>query len=259
MNTLYAAMNTLMTNFQRSLFAAGLLIAAGIGNTHAAENPLKLIELFTSHGCSSCPSAEKLAGELQAADADLVLIEYHVDYWDTLVHGSDGSFVDPFSNSEYSDRQRLYNRVGLRGRPGVYTPQAVINGRIAAVGSDKRRISKALAQGTQSAMAIDIVTNDADSLIIKVTGSDADRKLAEGAEILLVDIIEKTVTEITGGENRHKVLTNHNVATAIKRLGRVGNDADISFTVPRPANNMGCIVLVQDVGLNPVFAAAQCP
>ena len=255
----YKDMNRQTSHLHRWASAFGLLLCLAFNNSQAADKPLKLIELFTSQGCSSCPPADELAGKLQEADEDLLLIEYHVDYWNSLIHGRDGNFVDPYSKPEYSDRQRMYNRVGLRCRPGVYTPQAVINGRVAAVGSDKRRITKALNYETRSVMSIDITAADNDSLAIKVTGSEADRALANGADVWLVSFIDKVDTEITGGENRYKTLTNHHVATDVKRLGRVSANADLSFRVAKPTENNGCVVLIQGAELNPVYAAASCP
>ena len=62
-------------------FVAGLLIAsstlASAGDTRA------LLELFTSQGCSSCPAADKLLGEL-AVDPSLVVLSVPIDYWDYL-------------------------------------------------------------------------------------------------------------------------------------------------------------------------------
>src|SRR5437867_11599071 len=46
-----------------------------------------LLELFTSEGCSSCPSAEAWLSKLKAEPRlwkDFVPIAFHVDYWDRL-------------------------------------------------------------------------------------------------------------------------------------------------------------------------------
>jgi len=96
----------------------------------AASNGPVLVELFTSQGCSSCPPAEALLKELTQTPG-VVAIEWHVDYWDTLVHRG-SSWKDPFSNAAYTARQRAYNRA-LRGTSGVYTPQAVIGGQYETV------------------------------------------------------------------------------------------------------------------------------
>ena len=62
-------------------FVAGLLI---VSSTFASAGEARgLIELFTSQGCSSCPAADKLLGEL-AADPSLVALSVPIDYWDYL-------------------------------------------------------------------------------------------------------------------------------------------------------------------------------
>ena len=91
----------------------------------ADESPLVVAELFTSQSCSSCPPAEALFSELADQD-NLLTIEWHVDYWDTLIHGG-SKWKDRYSEKEYTARQRDYN-ASLRGTRGVYTPQAIING-----------------------------------------------------------------------------------------------------------------------------------
>jgi hypothetical protein len=42
-----------------------------------------VVELFTSQGCSSCPPADRLIGEL-AGDPSLVVMSIPIDYWDYL-------------------------------------------------------------------------------------------------------------------------------------------------------------------------------
>ena len=63
-----------------------------------------VIELFTSEGCSSCPSAEKYAEEL-AKDTNNIIVSYHVDYWNRL------GWVDAFSSKEFSQKQ-YYDKEG---------------------------------------------------------------------------------------------------------------------------------------------------
>lgn len=226
----------------------------------SAPGTLKLIELYTSHGCSSCPSADELLGELLAADDQLMALEFHVDYWNDLVHGNKGNFVDPFSKPEFSLRQREYNAAALAGRPGVYTPQAVINGRFATVGSNRRHITKALNRNVEQMLTITVsADDDPDSLKISVTGSSARIEELAGTDISVARYIKKAQTMITGGENSEKTLTNHHIATSLTKLGEVSGSVDMIFTITRPADNEGCVVMVQKDALTPVYAAAECP
>lgn len=245
---------------KQAIFIASLAILTGGG--HAAEKgSLKLIELFTSHGCSSCPSADALLGDLLEEHEDLMALEYHVDYWNSLVHGGDGSFTDPFSNADNSMRQREYNHAKLAGRPGVYTPQAVVNGRSASVGSNKRHIVKALAVEAKQSLSI-LIDNDnqnADSLRVNISGDASQLEELQGMDIRLVNYIDEATTEITGGENRHLTLVNHHVVMEVASLGEISANGSLSFEIPRPATGEGCVVLVQEDALTPIFAAAECP
>src|SRR3954465_5666952 len=102
----------------------GIRVATANAKDPAAPAPAKtgvaVVELFTSQGCSSCPPADKLMGEL-IRDPSLVAFTLPVDYWDSL------GWKDPLADPRNSERQRAYARV--RGERGVYTPQMVINGR----------------------------------------------------------------------------------------------------------------------------------
>ena len=102
-----------------------------------AGEPRAVVELFTSQGCSSCPPADKLIGEL-AHDPSLVALSLPVDYWDYL------GWKDTLALHGNSNRQRDY--AVTRGDREVYTPQAVINGVVHALGSDKSAIEQAIAR-----------------------------------------------------------------------------------------------------------------
>ena len=60
------------------------------------------------------------------------MLSEHVDCWNNQ------GFYDPFSSSQFSERQRSYP--GFR----IYTPQAMVDGRVDAVGSDRSAIETAV-------------------------------------------------------------------------------------------------------------------
>ena len=233
--------------------------------------PGRVVELFTSHGCSSCPRADRLLGELIEADPSLVALEYHVDYWNSLVHGNAGNFVDPYSDAEWSLRQRSYEGLSLDGRPGMYTPQAIVDGGYAAVGSDERRLREALATPPSGKAPRIAIEREGDALLVRVEnvaiGEGAGREpgrraepVPETGEVALVRFIERTETEITGGENRGRVLVNHRVVTAVEPLGSIAPDGSLTAHVEAPRDaGRGCAVLVRHGERRARLAGRLCP
>ncbi|MEE8172784.1 MAG: DUF1223 domain-containing protein, partial [Alphaproteobacteria bacterium] len=120
------------------------------------DEPLIVVELYTSQGCSSCPAADAFLGELLAMRDDVLGLEFHVDYWDNL------GWKDIFSSAESTARQRAYAK--SLGLAYVYTPQMVINGSANEVGSDKMAVITAIENARKSsATHLDIsVVQDAD-------------------------------------------------------------------------------------------------
>ncbi|MDH5325221.1 MAG: DUF1223 domain-containing protein [Gammaproteobacteria bacterium] len=90
----------------------------------SSQEQVRLLELYTSEGCSSCPPADRWLRQLRQDPAlwqTLVPVAFHVDYWNYL------GWQDPFSQARFSQRQRQYARHGYAG--SVYTPGFFLNGR----------------------------------------------------------------------------------------------------------------------------------
>src|SRR6266851_3411915 len=133
----------------RCRYASASLIAGLLITTYgiARAEPRALLELFTSQGCSSCPAADKLLGEL-SGDPALVALSVPIDYWDYL------GWKDTLASPAHSARQRGYARV--RGDRQVYTPQIVINGSTHALGSDRSAVDRAITQTDQKSGAMSL-------------------------------------------------------------------------------------------------------
>ncbi len=107
-----------------------------------------VVELFTSEGCSSCPPADDWLREIAAAGpvdgAAVIALSEHVDYWNRL------GWKDPFSSAAMTARQNRYARA-LESE--VYTPQMVVDGGVAFVGSDRQAAAAAIRAAASSKKA----------------------------------------------------------------------------------------------------------
>jgi hypothetical protein len=163
-----------------------------------------VVELFTSQGCSSCPPADKLMGEL-IRDPSLVAFSLPVDYWDSL------GWKDTLADPRNAERQRAYARV--RGERGVYTPQMVINGSAHVVGSDKAAVQRALIAAREGLSVPVTVAVSGGNLSVTVPAG-------KGAGEVWVYALAKDVPVAVGrGENRGRTVTYHNVARRWQKLG----------------------------------------
>ncbi|MEO1475213.1 MAG: DUF1223 domain-containing protein [Pseudomonadota bacterium] len=207
-----------------------------------------LVELFTSQSCSSCPPAEALFADLAERD-DLVVIEWHVDYWDELVHGRAGKWKDPYSDADYTRRQRDYN-LALRGMGSVYTPQAVINGQSETTGSRRGAIAQ-LIEAQPPAPAV--ITMEDGNVTIAETTLPADIS----ADVLLVSLLAEQTTDVRGGENQGRTLMSRNVAVSAKVLGQWSGPA-VSFDLSSMGPEQHCALIVQDTENLQVLGARYC-
>jgi len=201
----------------------GLLLAAvmtaGLSGSAGAE-PRTVVELFTSQGCSSCPAADKLLGEL-AKDPSIIALSLPVDYWDYL------GWKDTLASPLHTAKQRAYSRA--RGDREIYTPQAVVNGVIPVVGSHKSEIDDAISQTRAKAMSLPVQLNaSGDKLTVSVP--DAKDGAAKG-EVWIYGVTGAAPVAIGRGENAGRKITYYNVARKWVKLGDWTGKA-ASWTIP---------------------------
>src|SRR5436190_12404058 len=168
-------------------------IIAIIRPAHA--DPRAVVELFTSQGCSSCPPADKIIGEL-AKDPNVIALSLPIDYWDYL------GWKDTLADSRFSARQRAYSQ--MRGDRDVYTPQAVVNGSVHVIGSDRRGIEGAISDTAKSDAVMSVpvsMTLAGRQLNVSVAASQAGSAASHG-EIWICAISQAVPISIARGENR---------------------------------------------------------
>jgi hypothetical protein len=213
--------------------------------TAAAKRPV-LVELFTSQGCSSCPPADKLAGQL-ADDPNIVVVSFNVDYWDYL------GWRDTLAKPEYTQRQ--YDYAKQRGDGSVYTPQMVVGGREHAVGSNRGAVNALLSSTGTPTIDIDLtVTKKEIKVSIPAHAATAD------AMLWLMAVEPQVLQEIKRGENAGSDIVYHNVVRnlvpAAMLKGEAYSGAWMRDTV-MPSNCKSCIAVLQQGKVGPVLGLAR--
>jgi hypothetical protein len=219
-------------------FSYGCMAVVMLASAARSEEKRAVIELFTSQGCSSCPSADRLLGEL-AQDRTLVALSVSVDYWDYL------GWKDTLAVPGHTQRQRGYAK--SRGDRQVYTPQAVINGAMHAIGSDKAAIERAILKSRDQpgTMAVSVTLSDSNG---RITVGLPDSSAAARSEVWLCGVTKAAAIEITRGENRGKTITYHNSVRSWQKLGEWSGKA-ASWSVSRSDFKAGvdrAAVIVQE-------------
>ncbi len=214
--------------------------------------PLGVVELFTSQGCSSCLPADAFFAEL-AAKENIVALAYHVDYWDYL------GWKDTLSRKENTERQYEYMRAF--GSRSVYTPQAVINGRSHVNGARREEVDGALARMKTSGEGMQVginVSRTSDRVIIDA--GDAGSGPSD-AHVVIVYFDPPQTIKIGKGENTGRSMTYWNAVSGIQTAGMWHGKAQ-RYELPMSVitKKGGCAVLLQSVGKDgmpgPILGAA---
>ncbi|MFK5978181.1 MAG: DUF1223 domain-containing protein [Rhizobiaceae bacterium] len=212
-----------MSNLLKTLLPILFIAVVQMQPAKAVEviKPKAVVELFTSQGCSSCPPADKLLGKL-AMEKDTLALAWHVDYWDYL------GWKDSFASKANTTRQRRY-AVTL-GQNQIYTPQAVINGRVHVIGSHESKLRKAIANHSKGSIGLTVpieTSFTADGMTVNVEAT-AD---SQNTTLWIVYFNNRQKVDVKSGENHGKILEYANVVQGIQMVGMVDNQP-IHITLP---------------------------
>lgn len=204
-----------------------------------APQPVVVLELFTSQGCSSCPPADKALQDItqQAAKSGQAVygLSFHVDYWNRL------GWQDPFSTKQYTDRQRQYDRA-LNSQ--TYTPQLVINGRQDVIGGQRGRIEQAIQTVQKQPVTAFVgvegsLTRDAKQITVTYELS------AAGPYRINMALVQKEArTAVQNGENGGRTLVNTNVVRQFKTVDESGTSGSAVLSLPSGLTTDQTAVLV---------------
>lgn len=208
-----------------------------------AENYV-VVELFTSQGCSSCPPADSILGELAEQD-DVIALAWHVDYWDYL------GWKDEFASPEYSDRQRAYARA--KGERTIYTPQMVIGGLDHAIGSRPMKVAALIKKHAAKAMPVEVkLVRDGDTVQIAAMANG----VAVDSIVQVVTFRPRSEVNIRRGENAGRTLVYHNVVQQLVHVEKWDGQGDYTALVT-VGEDMPVAVMVQARGAGPILGATQ--
>jgi hypothetical protein len=218
-----------MARFLRVSLLALLMTSISFGASPALARVPVVVELFTSQGCSSCPPADALLGEV-ARRPNIVALAYHVDYWDDL------GWKDRFSIPEASQRQRGYVR--RLAKSGAFTPQAVVSGDTSLIGSNRAELNQAIV-GDRDALAIKL-SRSAGNLLI-----DLPERWNESLDLNVISYLDHATSRIGAGENAKRTLEYVNIVRSFKRLNWDGKPQQMKVSIaslPKDATHVAVLL-----------------
>lgn len=226
------------------LVCAGLVGAAMPLAALAEDHPV-VIELFTSQGCSTCPPADAMLGEL-AAMPGVIALGLHVDYWDYI------GWTDSFGHAAFTARQEDYARAADARR--VYTPQFIVGGVDAVVGADAMEVMSALRRHAEADTGVTLGVTRQDGVLSIAGGA-----VAPAAQPMAVQVIRyrpAQTVDIEAGENAGHRIAYSNIVTSWDHVADWRGAGPLALEVAISGNDP-VVVIVQEAGPGRIVAAAE--
>jgi hypothetical protein len=223
---------------------AALLVAA-LPLAAAADGHPVVVELFTSQGCSSCPPADAMLGEL-AQMPGVIALALHVDYWDYI------GWTDTFGHAAFTARQQDYARAA--GERTVYTPQFIVGGVDPVVGADAMEVMDHLRRhaGGTTGVTLEIAREGGVLRIAGMTAAPALRPMS----VQVVRYLPAATVEIGMGENAGRQVDYANIVTSWEQVAQWGGVEPLVMEWPI-AGDEPVVVIVQEPGPGRIVAAAE--
>jgi hypothetical protein len=211
---------------------ASTAAAAACTAQGAADHP-RLVELYTSEGCSSCPPAEQWLSTLRDKPG-YVGLEFHVDYWDS------NEWRDPYSDPRFSARQKSI--AARHAHDGIFTPQVLVDGRPWANWSQSAEPKAPAAADVKLALAL---TPTGGTLHATIDGGAAGAH--EHLQMFLALTENGLANAITGGENEGAMLLHDHVVRAFAGPFALGHaEADLAAPKGMRLERSAVVAFVQD-------------
>lgn len=220
-------------------------------NISVKNDGFAVLELFTSEGCSSCPPADQLMGEIEKKykDQPVYILSYHVDYWNRM------GWKDRFSSIQNSQRQQEYSsKLGSQ----IYTPQLVINGKTEFVGSDRTMAESSISSALNGLNdhKIDLKAK----ILTKEISFNYNISQAGPKDKLLITFVEKHAsTQVGGGENEGRNLHHYQIVQKQYPVALDSKEGTATFPIPNNfnSNDWEVIGLVQNTRSGEIIASTK--
>jgi hypothetical protein len=212
-----------------------------------------VLELFTSQGCSSCPSADILLEKVgkEFTNDNVFTLSYHVDYWNYI------GWKDPFSQQKFTEKQRSYARKFRDNQ--IYTPAVIVNGQEHFVGSNRSKMYAKIKEyknrSSQYGISLGAIKKAANTIKFdyKIDGAISNTN----ARVVLA--IKERTTNVKRGENARRTLKNHNIVVSEKYLSKVSANGSYSIEIPEivTEDDELNVFLILENGQKDILSAAR--
>lgn len=211
-----------------SLLALGLAAPLALAQTcptgvtvQSGTRIPRVIELYTSEGCSSCPPADRWLTSMRSQPG-VITASFHVDYWNGL------GWTDRFANRAFTERQK--QGVGVNGSRFAYTPQVLLNGR------DNRDAAFAPEPAEPAKVRLTWTRASAQEMVLR---AEALAGAPSKVTFWWARLEDGHQTQVRAGENRGATLRHDSVVREYAMLPFADGEHKAEWTIPVTAPEAG--------------------